>query len=152
MTPAVVVYDVVLFVHIVAVVVAFGVTFTYPVVYAVAARADWHQRAALHGLLQRIGGTYISYGLLVVVLAGAYLATDRDLWGEPWVMGPLVIAIVIGGIGGGYLGPREVQVIEGVGTRDETEYRERLRPLRLASSSVSLLVVVAIFLMTTKPG
>ena len=36
MTLAIVFYDVVLFVHIVAVVVAFGVTFTYPLIYAVA--------------------------------------------------------------------------------------------------------------------
>ena len=152
MTLALTFYDVVLFVHVLAVVVALGVIFAYPVIYAVAARADWPQRAALHGLLQHIGRTYIPYGLLVVVLAGAYLATDRDLWGEPWVAGPLVIAIVIGGIGGGFLGPREVRLSEAVAARDEAGYRERLRPLRLASSAVSLLVVVAIFLMTTKPG
>lgn len=152
MTFAILFYDVVLFVHIVAVVLAFGVTFTYPVVYAVAARSDWEQRAALHSIVQRIGRTYISYGLLVVVLTGAYLASDRDYWSEPWVGGPLLIAIIIGGLGGGYLGPREVRLARAADSRDEGEYRALLKPVRLASTSVSLLVIVAIFLMTTKPG
>lgn len=153
MTFAIAFYDVVLFVHIVAVVLAFGVTFTYPLIYAVAARSSWPQRAALHGVQQRISRNYISFGLLAVVLAGAYLASDRDLWGEPWVAGPLIIAIAIGGLGGGYLGPREVKLVElSNDGGDEAAYRTVLRQARLAGSGVSLLVVVAIFLMTTKPG
>ena len=38
--PAVVFYEVVLAVHVMAVVVAFGVTFAFPIVFAVAARHD----------------------------------------------------------------------------------------------------------------
>ena len=153
MTLAIVFYDVVLSVHIVAVVVAFGVTFTYPLIYAVAAHSDWPQRAALHGVQQRISRRYISFGLLAVVLAGVYLASDRDLWGEPWVAGPMVIAILIGGIGGGYLGPRETRLAEIAGAGgDEAAYGKVLRQARLASTVVSLLVLLAIFLMTTKPG
>jgi hypothetical protein len=153
MTLAIVFYDVVLFVHIVAVVVAFGVTFTYPLIYAVAGHSDWPQRAGLHSVQQRVSRNYVSFGLLVVVLAGAYLASDRSLWGEPWVAGPMVIAILIGGIGGGYLGPREHRLAEiaGAGT-DQAAYGKVLREVRLASTVVSLLVLLAIFLMTTKPG
>jgi hypothetical protein len=152
MSLAIVVYDVVLFVHVLAVVVAFGVTFTYPIFYAVAARAQGPQRAAIHRVQQRIGRTYLSFGLLVVVLAGAYLASDRDLWSEPWVSGPLVIAIVIGGVGGGFLSPRETRLVDLAGSGPEGEYRKVLGQARLASYSLSLLVLVAIFLMTTKPG
>jgi len=150
-TLAIVFYDVVLFVHIAAVVIAFGGSFLYPMIYPVATRAAPAQRAALHDIQARYGRTYASFGLLVVVLAGAYLATDRDLWSEPWVSGPLLIAIVIGGIGGGYLGPRERRLVE-LAEGDDGEYRKVLGQARLASTAVSGLVLVAIFLMTTKVG
>lgn len=150
---AIALYDVVLFVHVAAVVVAFGGSFLYPMIYAVAAGAAPAQRAALHDLQARYGRTYVSFGLLVVVLAGAYLATDRDLWSEPWVSGPLLIAIVIGGIGGGYLGPRERRLAElGERADAESEYGRVLGQARVASAAVSGLVLVAAFLMVTKLG
>lgn len=148
---AIALYDVVLFVHVAAVVVAFGGSFLYPLILSVAGRAAPAQRVALHDFAARYGRTYASYGLLAVVLAGAYLASDRDLWGEPWVAGPLLIAIVIGGIGGGYLGPRERRLVE-LAERDDEEYRGVLRQVRRASLAVSGLVLVALFLMVTKLG
>jgi len=148
---AIAVYDVVLFVHVAAVVIAFGGSFVYPLIFSVAGRAAPVQRVALHDLGARYGRTYASYGLLVVVLAGAYLASDRGLWGEPWVAGPLLTAIIIGGIGGGYLGPRERRLV-GLAERDDDEYRGVLRQVRRASLAVSGLVLVAVFLMVTKLG
>lgn len=152
MTFAISLYNVALFVHIAAVVVAFGVTFTYPAFYAVAAQSDWQQRVRIHTLQQRIGRTYLSFGLLVVVLAGAYLASDRGLWREPWVAGPFVIAVIIGGIGGGYLAPRETRLAELADSGGEAEYAKALGEAKFASYFLSFLVIVAIFLMTTKPG
>ena len=50
-------YDVVLALHIMAVVVAFGVTFAYPIMFAVAARHDARGRpaAAPHRVHDRAG-------------------------------------------------------------------------------------------------
>lgn len=150
---AIAVYDVVLFVHVLAVVVAFGTTFAYPLLFAVAAKGAPAQRAALHEFQARYGRTYASFGLLVLVLAGAYLASDRDLWGEPWVSGPLLIAIVIGGIGGAVLAPRERRLAECSGPEgDDAEYRRVLGQVKLGGAISSALVVVAMFLMVTKPG
>lgn len=152
MTFALAFYDVVLFVHILAVVVAFGASFTYPLIYAVAAGASPAQRAALHAFQARYGRTYLSFGLLVIVLAGAYLASDRDYWSEPWVGIPLLIAIVVGGIGGAYLGPRESRLAALAEGGDQAEYATVLGQARTAALVVSGLVLVAIFLMTTKLG
>lgn len=33
-----------------------------------------------------------------MLLAGAYLATDADLWSEVWVVVPLVLLFVIAGL------------------------------------------------------
>jgi hypothetical protein len=149
---AIALYDVVLFVHILAVVVAFGTSFAYPLIYAIAAGGSPAQRASLHAFQARYGRTYASLGLLVVILAGAYLASDGDYWSEPWVGIPLLIAIIVGGIGGGYLGPREARLAALAEGGDQAEYRRVLGQARAASLAVSGLVLVAIFLMTTKLG
>lgn len=154
MIAAVTLYDVVLFVHVAAVVVALGTIFTYPLLFAMAAATPAH-RAGLHAFQARYGRTYASYGLLVVVLAGAYLASARDLWAEPWVGGPLLIAVVIGGLSGGFLAPRErrlAELSEADGADGAAGYARTLRQVKLAGGLASVLVLVAIFLMVTKPG
>lgn len=146
-------YDVVLFVHIVAVVVAFGVTLAYPLIFAAAEHSPPAQRFALHSFQARYGRTYASYGLVALILAGAYMATDRDLWGEPWVGGPLLIAIIIGGLGGGYLAPRERKLVElSREGADDAEYRRTAKQVEKAAGAATTLVLLAIFLMVTKLG
>ena len=93
-------YDVVLWVHITAVVIAFGALFAYPVFLAVVARAPIAQRVTFHhaqiAFSKRITGPTIG----VILLAGVYLATDADLWSETWVTIPFVLLFVIAGLGG----------------------------------------------------
>ena len=154
MTPfALALYDVVLFIHVAAVVVAFGTTFAYPLLFAVAARSEPAQRAGLHAFQARYGRTYASFGLLVVILAGAYMASDRDLWQEPWVSGPFAIAILLGGISGGYLAPRERRLADlSADAGSQAEYAKVLGQVKTAGAIASGLVLVAIFLMVTKVG
>src|SRR6059058_3599569 len=104
---AVTFYDVVKWLHIMAVVVAFGGLFTYPVWYRFVLAASPADRVMFHRAQGFIGQWVISPGLLVIVLAGAYMATDRDLWSKVWVTLPLIIAIGIGALGGVFFGPRE---------------------------------------------
>jgi uncharacterized membrane protein len=149
---AVTFYDVVLWVHITAVVVAFGGVFTYPLWFAHVARAPAATRAGFHRGQAKVGKYVISPGLLVVLLAGAYLATDRDLWSEVWVTVPLVILIVLGGLGGAYFGPREERLAELAEAGDDTAYRPVFAQVRAVSYIAMALVVVAIFFMVTKLG
>ena len=145
-------YDVVLWVHITAVVVAFGVVFAYPVMYALAKAGGPERKAAIHDLQATVGKRVISPGMLVVLLAGAYLATDADVWSEVWVTVPLVLLLVIGGLGGGYLGPREERLATLAREGDQAEYEQVLGQVRTVSYLLLVLVVVAIFFMTTKLG
>ena len=53
-------------------------------------------------------GTRVMTPAMVVVLgSGIYLASDRDLWDRPWVSIPMVILIVLFGLGGAFFAPRE---------------------------------------------
>ena len=93
-------YEVVLALHIMAVVVAFGVTFAYPIMFAVAARHGAAQPAALHRVEYTIERWLIIPGLAVVVIAGIFLASDGDLWSEFFVQWGLAAVIVIGALVG----------------------------------------------------
>jgi hypothetical protein len=68
-------YDIALWIHVTAVVVAFGALFAYPIFLEVNARAPVRERAALHraqiAFSKRVTGPAIG----VILLAGVYLAT-----------------------------------------------------------------------------
>lgn len=160
MVTAITFYDLVLFVHVSAIILAFGVTFAYPIIGTYVTRTDPRALPVLHRAQALVGKTLISGGLLVAVLAGAYLATDAEVWDELWVSIPLVIAIVLGGLGGMFFGPQETKAAE-LAERDiaasgdtvelSAEYEAVAARVGMVGSLASLLVLVAVFLMVVKP-
>jgi len=149
---AVTFYDVVKWIHVMAVVVAFGTAFTYPVWFRFVVRAPTNERAFFHRVQAFIGQRVIGPGLLVIVLAGAYMATDRDLWSKMWVTVPLVIAIVLGGLGGAYFGPRETRLAELATSGGGPEYTRLLAQVRNVTFVSVALVAIAAYMMVTKVG
>ncbi|MGH2840436.1 MAG: DUF2269 family protein [Solirubrobacteraceae bacterium] len=158
MTTAVVFYDVVLTIHILAVVVAFGVVFAYPIIDAEIRRASPGGLAALHRLHLSLARRVITPAMVVVLLAGLYLALDRFSLGDPWISATFAILIVLFGLVGAVLIPTDVRLAElaardaGAGTRPSADYERESRKAALFGSLALLLVIVAIFLMVAKPG
>jgi uncharacterized membrane protein len=155
---AVTFFDVVLTVHVLAVVVAFGVVFAYPVLDAAFRRAVPGDVAALHRLHLQLGRRVISPAMLVVLLAGVYLALDRWSLGDPWISATFAILFVLFGLMGGVLTPADRR-LAGLAERDagaggalSAEYERARRKADLARALTLVLVVVAIFLMVAKPG
>jgi len=157
-------YTFVLFIHIAAVVLAFGVVFAYPLFWGVARRGDERHLPYFHRVQERIGTRLISPALVVILLAGLYLAFDGPYeFGNPWIGATLAILIILGGVGGGYLAPRERKLAE-LAQRDVTrsnaegalsmseEYEQLFAKVRTGTYAMAGLVVLAIFLMVTKPG
>ena len=144
-------YDVVLWVHITAVVTAFGALFAYPVFLAVNAQAPLAQRAVFHRLQiafsKRVTGPVIG----VILLAGAYLATDRDLWDKPWVSISLVMLIVIAGLGATVLRRAEEGLLASAEGGDEARYANSLKTARTWTLITLVLIVLTIYVMTAKP-
>jgi Sec-independent protein secretion pathway component TatC len=144
-------YDVVLWIHITAVVVAFGALFAYPVFLAVNARAAIVERAALHraqiAFSKRITGPTIG----VVLIAGAYLATDADLWSKVWVTVPLVLLFVIAGLGSTVLRRGEERLAATAEAGDEAAYSAALATVQTWTYITLALIVIAIFFMSAKP-
>jgi uncharacterized membrane protein len=151
-------YDVVVAVHVMAVVVAFGVSFAYPLFVPWLRRTHPEAMPAIHDSRDRLGRLLMSPGMAVVLLAGIYLATDADVWSETWVTVPLVILVIIGAMGGMFFAPNERKLAElarrdlGAGGSFSAEYDALFARVASAGLVTIALVLVAIFFMVAKPG
>ena len=164
LVPAASFTDFVLGVHILAVVVAFGATFAYPLIFATARRADPSVMPWLFSLLQRIDRFIINPGLSVVLIAGIVLASEEHKWGSFFVQWGIGAVIVIGAVVGSFMIPREGTLAE-VAARDlaavpagaggepawSDEYQRLARQVATGGALLDLIVVVTIFMMATQP-
>jgi hypothetical protein len=155
-------YEVVLAVHIMAVVVAFGVTFAYPIMFAVGARHDPRSLPLLHRVEYTIERYLINPGLLLVILAGIYLASKGHFWSDFFVQWGLGAAIVIGALIGSVMIPTAKRA-EQIATRDiaaaghgevslSDDYRALVRRLSTVGTLLSLLVLLTILFMALHVG
>jgi uncharacterized membrane protein len=154
-------YDVVLAIHIMAVVVAFGVTFAYPLMFVVAARHDPRGTPLLHRIEYTTERWLVNPGLLVVLVAGIYLASEGHHWSEFFVQWGLTAVVVIGALVGAVMMPSAKRAEElaardlaaaGEGTlATSDEYRAVVRRLTIVGSLLSLLVLITILFMAIKP-
>ena len=79
-------YSFVLFVHIAAVVLAFGVTFSFPIVMSVARKRYERHMGFYHRMQALIGSRLIGPLGGLVLLAGLYLAIKGPYeFGDPWI-------------------------------------------------------------------
>jgi hypothetical protein len=155
--PAVTFPDVVLAIHIMAVVVAFGVTFAYPIIFAVFGKADPRSLPALYRAVHTVGTRLILPGLAIVVIAGVYLASHEHMWSHFFVQWGLAAAVVLGAAGGMFFSPTERRLIA-LADRDvaaatggevtlSAEHEALSKRLAIVGTSFSLLVLVTIFVM-----
>jgi hypothetical protein len=169
LTPAVEFFQLVLAVHILAVVLAFGVTFAYPLFGIVGARMDPRAMPWFHRMQQVIGRRLINPALLIVLVAGIYLASHLHQWGATYVQWGLAAVVVLGGLEGGFMVPREGRLADlaerdlagapaaGTGASTVTttfgaEYTALLKRVGLVGALMQLIVVVTVFLMATRAG
>jgi hypothetical protein len=110
--PAVTFYTFALAVHIAAIVIAFGVTFAYPVMYAVGIRAEPRSMPGLHRIQDSVGKFVISPFLGLALLAGIYLASKLHSWSSFYVQWGLAVIILLGALGGAFFAPRERRLAE----------------------------------------
>ena len=141
---AIVFYDVVLSIHVMAVVAAFGVWFAYPLLVA---RGD----AGAHRAQVRVARMVVTPAGTLALLAGVYMASDRSYWSEVWVSVPLVILIVLLGVTGSYFVPRQERLAELADAGPSPEYAALATQVARVAFVAAGLVVVAIFFMVAKP-
>lgn len=162
MLVAVAFYEVVLALHILAVVFAFGATFAYPVLLGAVTKADPRALPALYRALHAISQKVIMPGVAAIVVFGLYLASHLHLWHTFFVQWGIGVSIVIGAVEGMYLGPREKRLIEAAdrdvaaaGPGEVTfgaEHDSLVRQVGGIGALMDLLVVITIFFMVLRTG
>jgi hypothetical protein len=160
--PAVTFYTFVLAVHIAAIVIALGVTFAYPVMYAVGISREKRSMPGFHRIQDSVGKFVISPFLALALLCGIYLASKLHAWSSFYVQWGLAVIIVLGGLGGAFFSPRERKLAE-LAERDiaaagdgevvwSPEYEALRRQIALVGFIANVLVLLTIYFMTAKTG
>jgi Predicted integral membrane protein (DUF2269) len=150
-------YSIGLFIHILAVVLAFGPTFGYGILFSVLPSYPRATPALLAGI-QRIDRFLVTPGLVVVLLAGIYVMSDGG-WesSELFITIGFIAIIALFGLQHGFFRPQTAKA-KALAERDlergdtlSEEFEEVSRRLGTVGPVAGLIVVVAIFFMTVKP-
>ena len=158
---AILFYDVVKAVHVMAIVLAFGVTFAYPIMLAAVRRAYPQTLAAFHAVQDRVGALLIGPSALLALVTGLYMAIDRELLDEMWVSIPLLILLSQLALAPTFYIPHERRARDlaaqdaaaaGGGTITESvAYQAVARRIAIVGGISNLLILLAVFLMVAKP-
>lgn len=160
--------DLVLAVHILGVVIGFGVTFTYPIFFGVGARLEPSAMPWFFRMMQLLTRQLVYPGLLIVLVCGIYLASKEDQFHAFYVQWGFFAVIAIGAIEGGVMAPR-VRTLIKVSARDlaavpvaaesqlrafsfSADYRAAFRQLSLAGAVQAGIVVLTVFFMAAHVG
>jgi hypothetical protein len=159
-------YNISMFIHITAVMIGFGSTFAEAIMFPVAVRAGVKYLPYVHKLGLAINQWLATPAIVIIIATGLY-QVDEGNWdlGSFWISGTLTIVIVIGALLGAYFIPTDrklAPMVEGeiaaAGDREITmadlseEYQRRARMEGIVGSITGLLLVIAVYLMVTKPG
>jgi uncharacterized membrane protein len=155
-------YDVVVFVHVAAVVLAFGPTFGYAFFQGIAER---HAPRSVPNVMRAMGAVdkfLVTPGLLVLVAAGIYLVSDGPWdWSDSFVSVGLAVVVILFVMQFVFFRPTEHKLAElaerdisAAGSGDlelSDEYWAVSKRSAIGGSLAGVLVLVAIFFMTVKP-
>ncbi|HET9592534.1 MAG TPA: DUF2269 family protein [Solirubrobacterales bacterium] len=150
-------YSVGLFIHILAVVLAFGPTFAYGIIFSV---MPDHPRAApaFFDAIRKVDRYLVDPGMIVVLLAGIYLMAEGNWDGsEAFITVGFIAIIALFGLQHGFFRPqgRKAQALAErdleAGDTFSAEFEEVSRRLGMVGPIAGLIVVVTIFFMSVKP-
>ena len=151
-------YDISVFVHVAAVVVGFGATFAEAIMLPVAMKTGAQHLPYVHRLQLAINQRMATPALALIIITGIYQTADRWEFGDFWLSATFLIALILGGLIGAYFIPSDRRLAPMV-ERDMAEggvpseaYLAQAKRQGMFGALAGVLVLVAIFLMVTKPG
>ena len=161
MALAVTFYDVVLWLHISAVVVGFGSTFAYAVIMTVSAKTNPRSVPAVIAGVAANDRTLVTIGSILVLATGIYLAADRWEFSDFFIAWGIVAVLVLLGLTHGYFLPHSRKAtaaaerdIERAGS-GQVEFGEEFNRtsgnVARMGALAGLIVLLTIYVMTAKP-
>jgi len=158
--PAVYLWQVVLAIHVLFVVLAFGVLVSYPFMLIAAERIDPRSLPTLLRLRRLLGRGLVNPGLLVVAAAGVYLAIHLHAWQDFYVQWGIGAVVVIGALEGALvirqsatlaaLAQRDIDASAGGEIDWSAEYLTARGRAEQVNALLAIIVVVTIFVMVVQ--
>ena len=156
-------YEFSLFIHVTAVMVGLGATFANAVTFPLAMKLNPRHLPYVHRLSLSLSRHFAMPGLLVVAATGVYqMAEGNWSYADFWVSGSLTIVVILAIMTLAYFIPGDKRLgamvekeIAAAGSGEvqlSEDYLRASRGLGIAGPIAGLLLVVAVFLMVTKPG
>ena len=151
-------YTISIWIHVSAVIVGFGSTFAEAVTFPVAMKLDRRHLPYVHRLQLFINQRLASPALVVILITGFY-QVGKGNWsmGDFWISATLAIAIVLGGLLGAYFIPTDRKLGAQIerelagGGEPSADYLAEVRREGVVGTISGILVLLAVFLMVTKP-
>jgi hypothetical protein len=154
-------YDVVVFLHVTGVVVAFGATFAYPFFQLVVERVSPRSVPAMWRATHTCSHYLVIPGSLLILAAGLYMTIDRWDFGYLFITVGLTAIAVLIALGIAFFDRHEARAIElserdvaAAGSGEVTlsdEYWEVSKRVERVGMLASLVILVAVFFMVVKP-
>ena len=155
-------YDVVLWIHVSAVVIGFGGTFAYGVLLTTAARSDPRSMPGLLRAIQANDRSLVTIGGILVLVSGIYLAADRWDFSEVFIGWGIVAVLVLLGLVHGVFIPTERRAqeaaerdLEASGTGGEVEFGEAFnranKRLAIMGPVAGVIILLTVYMMVAKP-
>jgi hypothetical protein len=161
LAPAVVFWQIALAVHVVFVVAAFGLLLAYPFIVIAVERFDRRSVPVLLQVRELLGRSLVNPGLLIVVIAGVYVAADQHQWSQFYVQWGIGAVVVIGALEGAFvirqsgklaeLAERDIKVSAAAAEVTwSSEYLAARSRADQVNALLAVIVVVTIFLMVVQ--
>ncbi len=151
-------YSVGLFIHVLAVVLAFGPIFGYGFFIAAAEANDPRSLPTVLRGVQQVDRFLVRPGLIVILLAGIYMLADADIdAGESWVSVGFVAILILFAMAHGFFRPNTQKALAlaerdlGNGDALSDDYAQVAGRLETAGKLTGVVVAIAIFFMVVKP-
>lgn len=150
-------YSVGLFIHVLAVVLAFGPTFGYGFFIGFADSNAPTAVPAIHKVIRMTNMYLVTPGMIVVLAAGIYLMAKGDWGNQSWITIGFIAIIALFGLVHAYFQPRTRKAIElaerdlAAGGELSAEYNALSAQMARVGQLAGLIVAVTIFFMVVKP-
>ena len=144
-------YDVVLWIHITAFLIAFGPTYGYGIFMAAAGKAGPVAMTEAVKAMMKWDRIAITTGAIVLLVSGHYMAAERWDFSDFFVNWGNIVILVLLGFTHAYFVPRERRVIAALDEGRQEEAQAIGQKLGMVGAFMGVLVIITIYVMTAKP-
>ncbi len=144
-------YDVVLWIHITAFLIAFGPTYGYGIFMAAAGKAGPVAMTEAVKAMMKWDRIAITTGAIILLVSGHYMAAERWDFSDFFVNWGNIVILVLLGFTHAYFVPRERRVIAALDEGRQEDAQAMGQKLGMVGAFMGVLVIITIYVMTAKP-